>query len=115
MGDLSLNFSKWEFKCSHCGRRVGPSSALIGILQRARTEKGRPLHIVSGYRCAAFNKTVGGVKNSEHLTGNAADVISNYGTVEEWTHWGAGGIGVGDAGVIHVDCRPGWHGHVFRE
>lgn len=34
-----------------------------------------PLHISSAYRCPALNFKVGGVYNSYHLTGNAADII----------------------------------------
>ncbi|MBQ7470846.1 MAG: peptidase M15 [Prevotella sp.] len=32
------------------------------------------LRITSGFRCAALNKKVGGVKNSQHLRGEAADL-----------------------------------------
>ncbi len=32
------------------------------------------LRITSGYRCQALNKAVGGVKNSQHLMGEAADI-----------------------------------------
>jgi uncharacterized protein YcbK (DUF882 family) len=114
MGDLSRNFSKFEFKCPHCGRLVGPSTALVSVLQFARTAKGAPLHVVSGYRCPTFNASVGGIPGSQHLTGNAADVRGDYATVAEWTSYGAGGLGTKGAGrVTHVDMTPGWHGHVF--
>lgn len=33
-----------------------------------------PIIITSGYRCAALNKAVGGVTNSWHTKGNAADL-----------------------------------------
>ena len=33
-----------------------------------------PIIITSGYRCAALNKAVGGVSNSWHTKGNAADL-----------------------------------------
>ncbi len=33
-----------------------------------------PIHISSGYRCPRLNKAVGGVKNSQHLTGQAVDI-----------------------------------------
>ncbi len=32
------------------------------------------IHITSGYRCAALNKAVGGVKNSQHTLGQAVDL-----------------------------------------
>jgi len=113
MGDLSRNFSKSEFACPHCGALIGPSRDLLATLQYARTSQGRPLAIVDGYRCAAYNKIVGGIQGSQHLTGNAADVRAGYATVAEWTAYGAGGIGTRGGSVIHVDQTPGWHGHTF--
>lgn len=108
MGDIALNFSRSEFRCSHCGRLVGPTQELLAVLQRARTAKGEPLRIVSGYRCRAQNKRVGGIVRSEHLTGNAADVPAGYATVTEWERFGARGIGVRYGRVIHVDMSsPG--------
>lgn len=37
--------------------------------------KNLPMHINSGYRCPALNAAVGGVPNSAHLSGFAADFI----------------------------------------
>jgi uncharacterized protein YcbK (DUF882 family) len=104
MGDLTKNFSRWEFKCGHCGRLVGPSADLLAVLQGMRSLKGRSLTIVSGYRCATHNKAVGGVPYSEHLTGNAADVIGGYASANDWHAMGAIGVGVRRGRVIHVDC-----------
>lgn len=44
------------------------------VLQPLRNIYGQPIVITSGYRCAALNKLVGGVANSFHLQGNAADI-----------------------------------------
>lgn len=44
------------------------------ILEPARCELGFPIRINSGYRCPDVNSRVGGVKNSQHLDGYAADV-----------------------------------------
>lgn len=116
VGNLSLNFSAWEFDCTHCGHVVGPTHVLIDSLQRLRTMKGQPLKIVSAYRCATFNKRVGGIERSEHRAGNAVDVPRGYCTVEEATRAGFHGIGVRRGGVIHLDMTPGWSvGHVFQE
>lgn len=46
------------------------------ILQPIRDRFGKPIHVNSGYRCPQLNKAVGGVSNSEHLTGNAVDITS---------------------------------------
>lgn len=35
---------------------------------------GKPIVIGSGYRCPALNKAVGGVSNSQHMKGEAADL-----------------------------------------
>lgn len=46
-------------------------------LDKIREELGYPIIITSGYRCPELNKAVGGVKNSHHLKGLAADIIWN--------------------------------------
>ena len=43
------------------------------LLEPARIEVG-PIIINSGFRCEAVNHKVGGVKNSQHLIGQAADI-----------------------------------------
>lgn len=106
MGDLSLNFSKWEFTCRHCGRLVGPSLALVDVLQRLRTESGRPLKVVSGYRCTEYNRAVGGKPWSHHLTGAGADVARGQFTSSQARAAGARGIGTRAGWVIHVDVGP---------
>ena len=44
------------------------------ILEPLRKFAKEPLHINSGFRCSALNMAVGGVSNSNHLYGFAADV-----------------------------------------
>ena len=44
------------------------------VLQPLRDELGRPVSITSGYRSARLNAHVGGVPNSYHLQGLAADI-----------------------------------------
>lgn len=44
-------------------------------LERVRVILGAPLHIDSGYRSPALNTAVGGVSNSAHLSGFAADFV----------------------------------------
>lgn len=44
------------------------------ILEPLRTTLNRPIFINSGYRCKELNKAVGGVPDSHHLQGLAADI-----------------------------------------
>lgn len=44
------------------------------VLQPLRDYIKMPIFVSSGYRCEQLNRAVGGVKNSQHLTGEAADL-----------------------------------------
>jgi len=44
------------------------------VLQPLRNLYGKPIAVSSGYRSPAVNKIKGGVSNSQHLTGEAADL-----------------------------------------
>lgn len=46
----------------------------IEVLQPLRDCLGKPVVISSGYRSSEVNKAVGGVKGSQHLRGEAADI-----------------------------------------
>lgn len=46
------------------------------ILDPAREILGKPIRVNSGYRCATLNNCVGGVANSQHLKGEAADICT---------------------------------------
>lgn len=46
------------------------------ILEPLRAQFG-PIVISSGYRCPQVNRLVGGVKNSQHLLGEAADIVAS--------------------------------------
>lgn len=60
-----------------------PSFAIVANLHRlsefiltpARYKYGKPIIVTSGYRCEELNKKVGGVKNSQHQFGLAADLV----------------------------------------
>lgn len=45
------------------------------ILQPLRDHFNKPVKVTSGYRCLELNQKIGGKHNSQHLTGNAADII----------------------------------------
>lgn len=51
------------------------------VLDPARERLGQPIRVNSGYRCHALNMAVGGVPESQHLLGEAAD-ITTYSTTD---------------------------------
>lgn len=77
------HFKISEFDC-RCGCQM-PASVRSNIaaltdnaLDPAREAFGGPVYVTSGYRCAKHNAEVNGVKNSQHIKGEAADL--NAGT-----------------------------------
>lgn len=46
----------------------------VQVLEPLRQHLSHAVIIGSGYRCPALNKAVGGVKNSQHMKGEAADI-----------------------------------------
>ena len=74
MGNLSTHFNRSEFACKcGCGfDRVSPD--LIDILEHSREATGLSYKITSGCRCAKHNASEGGMFDSDHLTGEAADI-----------------------------------------
>lgn len=46
------------------------------VLDPVRKQLGVPITVTSGFRCPALNRRVGGVSNSQHLSGLAADLKS---------------------------------------
>ena len=51
-------------------------SKLKDLLNTIRAAYGKPITVNSGYRCPKLNQYVGGVANSQHLHGQAADITS---------------------------------------
>ena len=45
-------------------------------LERIRSAIGLPIHINSGFRCDQLNRLMGSHKSSQHLKGQAADIIA---------------------------------------
>jgi len=112
VGDLSEHFSKAELACHCCGKLI-IDPALIAGLEQLRKLAARPIRIHAGYRCHLHNQDVGGVSESKHTSGMAADLDIPGLTLQEMYELAlqvpaflSGGIGVYDGGFLHVDVRP---------
>jgi uncharacterized protein YcbK (DUF882 family) len=78
---VSPNFSEREFACKGqdcCDGMTMLNFELIGVLQRLRNHFDDSVTITSSYRCPIHNKRVGGVSNSQHMLGTAADIQVKY-------------------------------------
>ena len=102
-----------EFRCPCCGQLPanGMDGLLVSILDVLRHKLGMPLVISSGYRCNRHNNECGGVENSQHIQGNAVDVLVpdnlNLDYMADLAR-GLGADGVGryyDSGFVHIDTR----------
>jgi Peptidase M15 len=86
--------------------------ALARELEKFRAKIGRPFRVNSWYRPPAINRAVGGVSNSQHLSGKAVDLqVSGYSgrrlanaVILSWP----GGVGIYSnlPNVIHLDIGP---------
>ena len=118
----STYFSDEELMCHgacqgdcYCGedsaQNVNPR--LLELLDQLRENVGGPLSLSCAYRCPAHNEAVGGVPNSQHALGNAADVlVPDWLTIDEFLWYTQqlpfDGRGVyRDSGFIHLDVREG--------
>lgn len=72
MGYKHFKFSEFACKCG-CGENK-ISHEFVKKLDACREEAGVPFLITSGYRCVKHNKKVGGVADSSHTRGYAADI-----------------------------------------
>lgn len=136
---ISPHFVVEEFDCRN-GTRV-PTAAHEALKLWARVwgepmrERFGPIHVTSGFRTPAYNRSVGGAPESFHVytlrygdrkrpylgLGVAADVVPARGDVDQWTRWAlrrlpvvaeAAGArrgafhGYMTQGFIHLDTGP---------
>jgi len=115
MGDLSPHFSRSEFACKCVcvfGMNDGDiSPGLVILLESIRLDVGGPVRLNSGCRCETHNSAVGGVPQSTHTLGEAADIQVEGGRhryiVQHSAHkHGAEGVGTAKT-FIHVDVHAG--------
>lgn len=123
---LSEHFSLSEFEHSvtaiRCNIDNSVPSELIPLLRNLcervleplRQHVGEPVIISSGYRCQELNRRVGGASNSQHLTGEAADIsVNNTPKLRQWYIWMAENLPYdllilekkGKKCWIHVSCK----------
>lgn len=132
---LTDHFWSGELQCKcGCGYGLAPGDMDMEVvegLEAMRVYTGRPIYVVrwnpktgtfypagSGCRCPAHNAAIGGVEESFHTMGRAADpwgqsVPDLVKAAKQVPAFAGGGIGRYDGrGFIHVDNGPrrGWRG-----
>lgn len=95
---ISKNFTLDELLASETAKQKGIINApgivevcnlcalVHHVLQPLRDAMGEPIKIGSGYRCTKLNKAVGGVSNSQHIKGEAADLCID-GDLKKGKRW----------------------------
>lgn len=102
-------FKEHEFrcKCGVCYSSVVMDKRLLVALDRMRSRFGKPIVINSGIRCPEHNREEGGIKNSSHLSGKAADIRvetdrDRFKLIGLAIEYGIPRIGIG-SGYLHLD------------
>lgn len=107
---LSAHFKVREFACGDGSDAVLVAPRLVMVLQSLRSHFCAAVTINSGYRTPQYNARVGGVTDSQHCYGMAADISIKGQTpaavaafartlMPDW-----GGVGVYDS-FCHIDVR----------
>ena len=117
---LSSNFLVKEFACKDGSDAVFVAPRMVMVLQSIRSHFGKPVNIHSGYRTLPYNTKVGGVEDSQHTYGTAADISINGVSVADVAAYARsimpdwGGVGIyKKQGFVHVDVREtraDWNG-----
>lgn len=107
---LSNNFLVKEFACKDGSDYILIDTELVKLLQNIRNHFNKPVTINSAYRNPTYNKKVGGVSNSQHTKGTAADIVVSGATPKEVAQYAehlmpnSGGVGLYKT-FTHVDVR----------
>ena len=107
---LSQNFKVLEFSCHDGSDEIYIDSLLVDVLQKIREHFRQPVNINSAYRTPSYNLKVGGVSNSQHTKGTAADIVVKGISPKEVAQYAEfvldekGGIGLYDS-FVHIDTR----------
>lgn len=101
---LSENFVVDELK-SHGNGDCYVKRELLAALETLRSRLNMPIHVIDAYRDPQHNAEVGGVGNSQHVDGLAADIpqICSWRAVANLQIFS--GIGDRHGAISHVDLR----------
>ena len=107
---LSANFAVREFRCNDGSDAIKIDSNLPFLLQQIRDHFNAPVHINSAYRTPKYNAKVGGVSNSYHVKGMAADIVVSGVSAKRVAQYAetldCGGIGWYEhKKFVHIDTR----------
>ena len=95
---VTMHFTIEEMYASDTAKRLGidnkpTTQKMINlvylcafVLEPLRVAMNEPIKIGSGYRCEKLNRAVGGVYNSQHLKGQAADLCID-GDLKKGKRW----------------------------
>lgn len=115
---MTKNFTKEEFDCNDGSEMpINVYHNIVKVanqLQVLRDELGKPIQVNSAWRSEEYNASIGGVKNSQHIMGRAADIVIKGMTpievskiIEELISKGdmlQGGLGIYSS-FVHYDIR----------
>lgn len=109
---MSWNFSFTEFRCKCGGRyrnckRNWTSRKHVLRMETYRKKVGRPVRIISGYRCPGHNAAVGGASKSQHMYGYSCDFagLVKASTLVNWNIFAGVGRGQRNGMAVHGDSR----------
>ena len=101
-----IEFAQKDFRCD----KVIVDTELIDVLEDIRAHFNKPVIITSAYRTPEYNEKIGGVKNSQHCKGTAADIkvkgvtakkVQKYLEQKYWDKYGIGSYRT----FTHIDIR----------
>ena len=95
---ITMHFTLEELYASETAKKLGRNNKTstqqminlvylcASVLEPLRVAMNEPIKIGSGFRCEKLNKAVGGVYNSQHLKGQAADLCID-GDIKKGRRW----------------------------
>ena len=99
-------FKLSEFACPCCGAN-NINEDFVKLLDKIREAYGKPMVVKSGYRCKKHNEEVGGVPESAHVDGVAADIGCSFAQDRMALVYAALKLGVRRVGIaksfVHLD------------